>query len=187
MSDDFASQLLDESSRGVSIDELIRRIEEVDGKAELPKKLTEPEAEAEPESEATIFQLLQSMSVPQKIKLALQGNKVARMLLVRDTSKQVPLFVLQNPGITEEEILEIARSTEVSELVFRAIVRNGAWMKSYPIKLQLVSNPRVPIDISMQWVKHLRDRDLRRLMKSKNIPNAVATQCRKLVEKRLKK
>lgn len=185
MSDDFASDLLEQSAKGVSVDELIRRIEEVDKGPQLPKSLIEDGADTE--DEGTIFQMLQEMTTPQKIKLALQGNKVARTLLIRDKDKQVPMFVLQNPGITEDEILEIVRSTEVSDLVHRAVVRNGAWMKSYQVKLQLVSNPKVPVDISMQWVKHIRDRDLRRLMKSKNIPSAVATQCRKLVEKRMKK
>lgn len=187
MSDEltFASDLLEQATKGVSAADLIRRIEEVEKSGPLPKSLTEDGAAAE--DEATIFQMLQEMSIPQKIKLALQGNKIARTLLVRDNNKQVPLFVLQNPGITDEEVLEIVRSTEVSELVHRALVRNGAWMKSYQVKLQLVSNPKVPVDVSMQWVKHIRDRDLRRLMKSKNIPSAVATQCRKLVEKRMKK
>lgn len=127
---------------------------------------------------------VKELNVPAKIKLALYGNKTARTLLIRDTNKLIPLFVLQNSRLTEEEVLEFARNTNLDEQIFRNISSNGAWLRHYPIKLALVSNPKVAVDIALKWVKHLQERDLRRLAKSKNISQVVVSQCRKLLEKR---
>ena len=60
-------------------------------------------------------------------------------------------------------------------------------MKIYPIKVALVSNPKTPLDISVKWLKHIKDKELRILAKSKNIPSALVNQCRKLLELRAKK
>ena len=151
---------------------------------ELTKESSEDAAKKESKDQSDLFARIRDMSIPQKIKLAMFGNKVARGLLIRDRNKQVPLFVLQNPRLGEEEVVEFAKNTNLDELVFRAIANNTTWMKSYHIKLNLVSNPRVPIDISLRWVKYLHDGELRILAKSKNIPQVIASQCRKLLEKR---
>src|SRR5512143_662064 len=47
-----------------------------------------------------IQQIIQKMTAPQKIKLALVGGKEARSLLIRDSSKMIATTVLDNPRIT---------------------------------------------------------------------------------------
>lgn len=148
----------------------------------LPAEL----ANTEKEKEATtkdLHALIGEMSVPQKIKLAIFGNKLARAILIRDNScRQIPLFVLQNPRITESEIEDIAKSTSVDEQILRNIANSSQWMKNYSVKLAIVSNPRVPLAVSLHWLKYLQDKDLRKLSQSKNIPQALATNCRKIIE-----
>ncbi len=136
------------------------------------------------EQTENLYAIIKDMPIPGKIKLALFGNQTARTLLIRDTNKQIPQFVLKNARITENEILEMARNSNLDEAVHRGLANNPSWMKSYAIKLAIVSNPKVPIDISLRWVKHIQEKDLRRLSKSKNIPQVIASQCRKLLEKR---
>ena len=91
---------------------------------------------------------------------------------------------MQNPRLGEVEVVELARNPNLDELVFRAIANNSTWMKNYSVKLNLVSNAKVPIDISLRWVKYLHEGDLRLLAKSKNIPQVIASQCRKIVERK---
>lgn len=155
----------------------------------LPDALTAEREGEEPKSvqktePVDMFARIRDMTIPQKIKLAMFGNKSARGILIRDRNKQVPLFVLHNPRLGEEEVVEFARNTNLDELVFRAIMHNSTWMKNYSVKVNLVSNPKVPIDISLRWVKYLHDAELRMLAKSKNVPQVIASQCRKLVERR---
>ena len=156
--------------------------------ANLPTALLDEvksEEESEERSEA-LGTLIKSMSVAQRIKLALFGNLAARNILLRDTNKQIPLLVLENPRLTENEVADISRNTQVDESVLRAVGNNTQWMKNYALKFNLVSNPKTPIDIAMKWLKFIKDKDLQRLARSKNLSQVIATQSRKLLEQRQK-
>lgn len=137
-----------------------------------------------PANDANLYAVVNKLTIPQKIKLALFGNHSARMLLIRDTNRQIPMFVLKNPRISDGEIAEIAKNTNVDDNVLRDLANNPQWMRNYNVKCAIVFNPKVPIDVSLKWVKHLNDGDLRRLAKSKNVPQVIATQSRKLLEKK---
>ena len=167
--------------------EQIDSIRKGEDSVSLAGEFYEEEGEEPKEEEAqNLFTQIRDMSIPQKIKLAMFGNQMVRAILIRDTNRQIPLYVLENAQITDNEISEFARNTNLDEGIFRAINRNSKWMKNYTIKLALVSNPKVPVDISLKWIKFLRDRDLKQLSKSKNIPGVIASQCRKTVEGRKK-
>ncbi len=155
----------------------------------LLKRLVDDEAEPDVlHDENNLFAIIGDLTIPEKIKLALLGNQTARTLLLREhANKQIPLLVLQNPRITDNEIIEIAKNTSMDERVLRAIGLDINRMKAYALKLAISSNPRVPLDVSLKWLKHLRDRDLRFLARSKNVPQVVSTQCRKLMDKRTDK
>jgi len=133
-----------------------------------------------------IHMLIREMSIPEKMKTALLGGRTARSLLVRDNNKQIPPLVLRNPRLTENEVLEYAKNTDLDEGVHRIIAQSGQWMKAYGIKLAIVFNPKVSPALSLRWLKHLRDQDLRRLSKSKNIPQVVSVHGRKILEERQK-
>ncbi|MCC6932597.1 MAG: hypothetical protein IT292_05000 [Deltaproteobacteria bacterium] len=176
---ELVQSMAESDLQGANVEAILARNDELP----LPSEtLNEDEARKE-ETSKDLHMLISEMKVPQKIKLALFGNQMARAILIRDNScRQVPLFVLQNPRITEGEIEEIARNTNVDEQVLRVIANNPKWMKGYAIKTALVSNPRVPLAISLHWIKHLQDKDLKKLAQSKNIPQALATHCRKMID-----
>jgi hypothetical protein len=125
-----------------------------------------------------VQQVLQTMTIPQKIKLALMGAKDARTLLIRESSKMIALSVLENPRITMGEIEFFAKSTNLSEDVMRKIGSNSEWSKRYAVTSALVSNPKTPVGISLGFVNKLSDRDLGLLEKSRNVPAAVRTAAR---------
>lgn len=124
------------------------------------------------------------MATPQKIKLALTGAKEARSILIRESSKQIALSVLENPRITIGEIEFFAKSQNLSEDVIRKIGTNSEWSKKYSIAVALINNPKTPVGVSMQFVSRMQDRDLGILEKSRNVPEAVRTASRNLLIKR---
>ena len=153
--------------------------------AALPSAAIEDEVEKPAEEKSTLLSnLIREMTIPQKIKLAMFGNMTARTILLRDANRLVPLFVLENPRMTDNEVLDIARNTQVDESVLRAVGNNLQWMKTYAVKLALVQNPKAPIDIGLRWLKFIKDKDMSRLAKSKNIPQVISTQARKIIEKK---
>ena len=181
-------QMFSDAFGSAENDELVITLKQIasgDDDIEVPEELMNEEADGL--DETNLFKLINEMSIPQKIKLALFGNKVARGLLIRDPNRQVSQFVLQNNRLREGEVVDFAKNTNLDEQIHRNIARNPGWLKGYDIKVALVSNPKVPPDVAMRFVKHLQDKDLRKLAKSKNIPSAVSTSCKKMAEKRQKK
>lgn len=121
------------------------------------------------------------MTVSEKIKLAILGNKEVREILIRDSNRMVSSTVLGNPHITEEEVIKLTASTSTSDELLREVVRNKDWLKNYHIRKNLVCNPKTPLKASLKLVSELNARDLERLAKSKNIPSVLASTARKVL------
>ncbi len=122
------------------------------------------------------------MGVAEKVKLAFLGNREARDILVRDPNKMVALAAVRSPKIQESEIDAISKSKHVCDDVLRQIATTKEWAKLYHIKLNLANNSKTPVPLVMQFLPHLRELDLRKLAKSKNISQVVATQARRIAE-----
>lgn len=137
--------------------------------------------------EGNIYQVIKEMSMGQKVKLALSGNKSSRELLVKDANKMISLAVLKNPRITEDEVLKVANTKGTPEDLLRQISRNKEWIKSYSIKMGMISNPKTPLAISIKLMDTLYEQDLQKIAKSKNIPSALASSARRKLEAKGKK
>ena len=66
------------------------------------------------ERRKTIMQALKDMTIGQKIKIAMMGNLEVRKILIKDPRKQIALSVLNNPRITEKEVVAIAGDAAVA-------------------------------------------------------------------------
>jgi hypothetical protein len=143
-----------------------------------------PVDEKELEQGGSLYSLLQNLSVFQKIKLGRMGNKEARSLLVRDRNKIVAIAAVSSPKITEQELLTIAQSRAVGDEVIRVICRNKEVTRNYQVKLALSTNPKTPQATAMKFVNYLQDKDLQKLMKSKDVPTVISTHARRLLTRK---
>jgi len=147
---------------------------------EVPSDLL-VEAATLPRQNPTLYNEIAGMNVAQKLKLALRGNRDARTLLARDNNKIIRRFVLNNPMITEDEIINLARDKNSTEEVLRFISQNGEWVKSYGVRRALATNPKTPLPIAQRNLGTLMVSDLARIARSKDVPQAVVIQARKMV------
>jgi hypothetical protein len=139
-------------------------------------------------AQGSLYTQILTMTVSEKVKLALRGNKDARTILVRDASKMIRRFVLQNPRIGDGEVVAICRNRSADDELLRTIAEKREWMRNYQVRLALATNPKTPLPIAIRQVMTLGERDLQQLAKSRNVPQAVAVQARRLVvEKREKR
>lgn len=132
-------------------------------------------------SEKAIWLRIRVMTVGQKVKLAFNGNKDARTVLLRDTNKIIPRLVLHNPRITEEEILMLAKDRNADEEILRHIAETREWTRIYAVRAALVENARTPLAKALPLLPMLDERELSRLAKSKFVPNVIAVQARRLL------
>jgi hypothetical protein len=143
----------------------------------------EDEDEDEDEDEEKSGQILSSLSIVQRMKLAMKGTRAQRAQLIRDSNKLVAAAVLGSPKLTETEVEAFAKMANVTEEVLRAIAMNRTWVKNYGVIAGLTRNPKTPPGISMQMVQRLNERDLKMLSTDRNVPEAVRLAAKKFLRK----
>ncbi len=128
----------------------------------------------------SLLQRVQRMKISERIKLAMTGDKEARGLLIKDVNRLVQVAIINNPRITEGEVNSIANSRNMDEEVLRRIAGNREWMKTYPIRLALATNPKCPLPTATKILQTLVAHDLKQIGKSKGVPIGVAQAARRL-------
>lgn len=134
----------------------------------------------------TLFQTIQKLKVGEKIQLALRGSREVRSLLLRDSSREVVMTVLENPKMTDSEIEILVKQKTTPEEILRTISKKREWLKNYYIVHGLVTNPKTPVAISLQLLPRLKLQDLSLMEKNKNIPEAVRANIKKALASRAK-
>lgn len=133
------------------------------------------------------FQISLELKVAEKIKLGMTGDKEWRSLMIKQPNKLIQSAVLKNPRITEGEVLMIANNKSTSEDLVRMILLNKDWMKNYEIKKSLISHPKTPPAKAMRLVPFLTTRDLKHLVKSRQVSTLISNAARKELDLRTKK
>jgi hypothetical protein len=175
----FAIRSVDVDTAGVPHQESLLNPDEplLDTLSELPEV---PEGGDAAEQEK---KLLSSLSVLERVKLAMKGTREQRATLIRDPNKLVAVAVLSSPKLTEPEIEQFTRTGNVSEDVLRIIGNNRAWVKNYGVVMGLCKHPKTPPAVSMQIVHRLNDKDLKMLAIDRNIQEGLRLLARKMVAK----
>ncbi|MCB9728924.1 MAG: hypothetical protein H6744_13880 [Deltaproteobacteria bacterium] len=140
--------------------------------------------DAERKVKVPLWKLVEDMTLPQKVRLALMGDAAARKILIRDNKKLVAMSVLRSPKITEKEISNFAMDKAVDGEVVRIIARNREWTKNYAIMHSLVYNPKTPPQQTITFIRNLRRRDLAMLARAKEVPSHVTRAAKQLIDKR---
>ena len=133
-----------------------------------------------------LSKMIADMTISQKIRTAMLGNKEARMLLIRDSNKLVASAAIRSPQMQEADVENVAKNRNVIEEVLRIIGTTSEWLKSYQIKKSLVENPKSPAMVALKLIPHLRENDLKSITKSKNIPGHVKDAAKRHLEKKKK-
>jgi hypothetical protein len=158
-----------------------------DDASEFAKELLEDhpdDVDLDEAAKGNLMALIQTLNVMQKVKLARMGNKEARGLLIRDRNKIVSTAAIRSPRMTDNEVAGFAKSRNLSDEVMRIIASNRDWTKNYAVKLALVMNPKCPIAYSVKYMNFLQEKDLRVLVKSKDVPAVISMHARRNLTKK---
>ncbi|MGB9697856.1 MAG: hypothetical protein ACPL5I_00595 [Thermodesulfobacteriota bacterium] len=171
------------------IEEAERLLESIEVKEEdaadfSPDLIYDWQEQLTDEQRQNLYQKIIKMSIPQKIRLAMVGNREARNILILDHNKAVVMAVLRSPKLTENDVFTYAQQRNLPEEVYKYIARNKNWIKNYALKLALVNNPKTPLAVALRFLDHLQERDLKNLSRSKNVSNVLAKAAAQLLLKR---
>lgn len=162
----------------------VENLEEQPGAAEEPKQEAAKAVEEEKTKSGSLYDALREMSIPERIRLALMGNMGARKLLAADSNRLVAGAVMRNPGLTEKEVALMAANKAANDEIIRIICSSREFMKNYRVKLGLVRNPKTPPGVSANLLKHILERDLKALAKSRDVPINISRAAKRTLDER---
>ena len=137
------------------------------------------ETEKEDPKKQALWTRLITMTVSEKVQLAFRGDRMARMILVRERNKLICSAVMRNPRMSEQEAEAIASMRNVEEEVLRLIGMRRDWMSKYNIALTLCRNPKAPVGVVLPLINRLTLRDLKGLKDDRGVSQVVREMSRK--------
>jgi hypothetical protein len=142
---------------------------------------SEEQNEKSPES---LYAQIMNMSVSEKVKLASLGSREARGLLIKDSNRIVIQAVINSPKITGDEVVSYASNKNYSKEVSKLISARKDLTKNYNVKIALVTNAKTPVPVALKLLGHIRENDLRKISKSRNVSTVIARTATKMVDER---
>jgi len=174
-----------EDLRGIEVtDDDSRDLSITDDEDLPPHETPMRKARQEPEevSSGSRTQELMAMNTMEKIRAALLGEQTDRAFLIKDSNKIVAMAVIKSPKIKENEVVGYSSNRSLSPDVIRYIAGRREWVKLYQVKINLVMNPKTPMARALSLLPFLKNNDVKKLARSKNIPTALAKAAKRKIQ-----
>ena len=88
----------------------------------------------------------------------LNRNELARMLA--DTDPRVIRTLLQNPALTDSDVLKLCSRRPAAADVQREVFKSKKWSSRYHVKKALICNPYTPTDLGLKILHFLLAQDV---------------------------
>jgi len=137
------------------------------------------EGEQNDPKKLVLWRRLQFMTVAEKVMAAYRGDRMARILLVRDRNKLICAAAMRNPRMSEQEAESIASMRNVDDEVLRLLGNRRDWTSKYNIMLTLCKNPKSPVGVVLPFINRLILRDLKGLKDDRGVQQVVREVARK--------
>ncbi|MBN1946381.1 MAG: hypothetical protein JW797_11945 [Bradymonadales bacterium] len=152
---------------------------------EATQSESEPLDDEEKKAPASRMVFLSNLPVSQRIRFATLGNRDDRNFLIRDSNRLVHLAVVNSPKATEQDAINWSYNRSLPEGVISSIANHREWLRNYQVKVNLISNPKLPLQSALRILPHLLPRDLKALSTNRNIPHQLTRQAKELLNKRM--
>jgi uncharacterized protein (DUF1778 family) len=143
-------------------------------------------AELKRNAEEQLLARLPQLPLGQKITLARRGPARVAGALLAEGHAQVISIVLDNPYMTEAQILRALSREKLPISVIPAIVQHRKWSISYNVRLALVRHPTTPLASILSYLPELTVSDLRELAAPGIVPENLRKYLQAEVQRRLR-
>ncbi len=104
--------------------------------------------------------------------------------VVRDPHPDVVRILLDNPSLTEEDVVRICAMRPNEPGVLQAVYRHRRWVVRYRPRNAIVRNPDCPLDTALLLVPLLRPGELKEAAMASGLAPPLRLSCRSIVELR---
>ncbi|MCU1242541.1 MAG: hypothetical protein JWO71_3267 [Candidatus Acidoferrum typicum] len=126
-------------------------------------------------AEEQLVARLPQLPLGQKITLARRGTARVAGALLAEGHAQVLSIALDNPGLTEAQVLKALSRERLPVGVVKAIAQHRKWSHTYNVRLALVRHPGATLSTILAYLPELTVSDLRELA----APGIVSESLRK--------
>lgn len=125
----------------------------------------EPPDEEPGHPPGSLGERIRAMTVPEKMQLALSGDRDARAHLLRDTNKALHMYVLKNPRLGVDEVTYAAKLATLSPDALNYIAGHKDWSVSPGVVAALVRNPKTPVPMVLKLLPRVPMQELKAIAK----------------------
>ena len=104
--------------------------------------------------------------------------------IAQDQDYRVIEILLNNPRLTERDVVRIGATRPTSPKVLEKIYDHPRWICRYAIKKVIVLNPHSPLSMSMKLLTFMRFEDLNHIVSRPDLNAALVQEARRLAEKK---
>ena len=137
-------------------------------------------------AESQIIARLPQLPLGQKIALARRGPTHVAGALVAEGHPNVLPVALDNPFLTEAQVLKALAREKTSLRLVQAIAGHRKWSQTYNVRLALVRNPSAPLATVLAYLPHLTVSDLRELAAPGIVPENLRRYLQAEVQRRMR-
>ncbi len=142
-------------------------------------------AELKRSGEEQLLARLPQIPLGQKITLARRGPARVAGALLAEGHPQTVSVVLDNPYLTEAQILKTLSREKLPPPVVPAIIHHRKWSISYNIRIALLRQPAAPLATILSYLPQLTVSDLRELAAPGIVPETLRRYIQAEVQRRL--
>jgi len=134
-------------------------------------------------STVPVHQQLKELGVSDRVRLARHATRPVRTLLLRDIEKRIHLEVVKNPKITDEEIVDATKISNLSPGALRYIATQRKYTRRRDVVLNLIYNPATPADQALKLMGTLNQSELLKIMRSNRVREKLQIAAKKKLMK----
>ncbi len=135
-------------------------------------------------AERKLLLKLPKLTVGEKIGLARRTPRSFYRPLAATSEDQVIVALLENPRLTENDLVDLLNSGTTSPGIFSAVLRSPRWAPRRGVRMAMARNPLTPLPVALSAMAELRPSELKDLCDGPKLPQGVQKGALRLLKKR---
>ena len=152
--------------------------------ADFVTPAAEPESASEDDRRIPDFGRGRPVTLGERKSLARTHDRSLIQRVVRDPHPDVVRILLDNPSLTEEDVVRVCATRPNDPEVLQTVYRHRRWVVRYRPRNAIVRNPDTPLDTALLLAPLLRRVELKEAATSSELAPALRLSCKQILETR---